>query len=310
MDRFIIYGCGNKGKWCLDFLKWRNMDDRIYAFCDKRYDELNEVGGKKVLSYEEARNQNLPFLLAIANPEITNEVMHLIQSDNCKGYLLDDFYKILGEDQTVYLREWCAYHHARNNDQWFTDAEDDNEVDIFWNKDSLFSRLFNQLDLTNVIELACGHGRHVPHYMDKAGIITLVDILDENMVICRKRFKDAQNINYYKNNGYNLEKLPADSYTSLFTYDSMVHFEMMDVYEYLKDIYRVLISGGKALFHHSNYSEDYKTDFAHTQHARCFMSKNIFAYLAYRTGFKILEQHVIDWHGAEALDCITLVEKQ
>ena len=26
----------------------------------------------------------------------------------------------------------------------------------------------------------------------------------------------------------------------MFTYDSMVHFEMMDIYEYLKDIYRVL----------------------------------------------------------------------
>ena len=89
----------------------------------------------------------------------------------------------------------------------------------------------------------------------------------------------------------------------------MVHFEMLDVYEYLKDIYRVLMEGGRALLHHSNYSADYKTDFSKTPHARCFMSKDIFAYLANRVGFKILEQRTIDWYGAKDLDCITLLEK-
>lgn len=114
---------------------------------------------------------------------------------------------------------------------------------------------------------------------------------------------------YYHNNGFNLEKLQDNSYTALFTYDSMVHFEMMDVKEYLQDIYRVLRRGGKALFHHSNYSADYKADFAHAPHARCFMNKDLFAYLANRVGFKILSQEVIDWYGISNLDCITLVEK-
>lgn len=39
------------------------------------------------------------------------------------------------------------------------------------------------------------------------------------------------------------------------------------------------------------------------------MSKNIFAYLAYRIGFKILNQEIIDWYGEKQLDCITLLEK-
>ena len=38
------------------------------------------------------------------------------------------------------------------------------------------------------------------------------------------------------------------------------------------------------------------------------MSKEAFAYLAYRAGFEILEQQVINW-GIPSLDCITLVEK-
>lgn len=39
-----------------------------------------------------------------------------------------------------------------------------------------------------------------------------------------------------------------------------------------------------------------------------FMSDKIFAYLAYRCGFEICNQKVIDW-GVENLDCISLIMK-
>lgn len=60
---------------------------------------------------------------------------------------------------------------------------------------------------------------------------------------------------------------------------------------------------------HSNYADDYTVNFAKEYHGRCFMSKNIFAYLAYRIGFKILNQEIVDWYGEKQLDCITLLEK-
>lgn len=94
----------------------------------------------------------------------------------------------------------------------------------------------------------------------------------------------------------------------MFCYDAMVHFEMMDIYEYLKDIYRVLVPGGMVLIHHSNYTADYKASFANTPHGRSFMSKDIFAYLAYRGGFEIISQQVINW-GVKDLDCISLIHK-
>lgn len=52
-----------------------------------------------------------------------------------------------------------------------------------------FRSKFNKLDLKNVIELACGRGRHVHRYLQNAGKITLVDILEKNMDICRSRFR-------------------------------------------------------------------------------------------------------------------------
>lgn len=310
MSKFIIYGAGKRGKWCLDFLKWRGLEDCVEAFCDKRFKEIGYIEEKEVLSYDEAKEMGLPFLIAIINEDAANEVLDMMLNNGIQGFLFKDFYRALDEEQTVFLRQWCAYHHAKDNDVWFDISENKEFVEVFWNKDSVFYKYFEQLDLHNVIELACGRGRHVPYYIDFADKVTLVDILEENMIFCRERFKDIAKIDYYKNNGFNLEKLASNHYTSLFTYDSMVHFEMMDVYEYLKDIYRVLVNGGRALFHHSNYTANYKADFAHAPHARCFMNKDIFAYLACRAGFEILEQTVIDWENEKALDCITLLEKR
>ncbi len=310
MGQFIIYGAGNGGKWCLDFLEWRNMGDKVYAFCDTNYAELDSIHSKEILSYEEAKKKKLPFLVSNMDEAVATEILDMLSKDEQIGYGFNEFYKATGEESAVFLREWCAYHHAKNNDQWFHDAEKEEAVDVFWNEESVFYKFFRELNLQNVVELACGRGRHVPHYINKAGTVTLVDILEENMVICRERFKGIDSIKYYKNNGHNLEKLSSDSYTALFSYDSMVHFELMDVYEYLKDIHRVLGGGMRALLHHSNYSDDYKADFAHAPHARCFMSKDIFAYLSYRAGFEVIEQKVIDWYGMKELDCITLLEKR
>ena len=309
MERFIIYGAGERGRWCLDFLEWRRMNDRVLAFCDQKYEEFLFVNDKEVLPYEEAKKKGVPFLVSCKNDATVNEILSLIRNDGGKGYPFEKFYEILDEEQTDFLRERCAYHHARHNDKWFEDAEKEEAVAVFWESHSLFYQDFQKLDLKNVIELACGRGRHVSHYLKLAGRITLVDILEENMHFCEERFKDMDKISFYQNNGYNLAELASDSYSALFSYDSMVHFEMLDVYEYLKDIYRVLMEGGRALLHHSNYSADYKTDFSKTPHARCFMSKDIFAYLANRVGFKRLEQRTIDWYGAKDLDCITLLEK-
>ena len=159
------------------------------------------------------------------------------------------------------------------------------------------------------MELACGRGRHVPHYINDAKEIILVDILQKNIDFCRCRFKDEDKISYYVNNGYDLSEIKSESQTALFTYDAMVHFEMMDIFQYLKETYRILVNGGKALFHHSNNTEDYRVTFLTGTGGRNYMSKQLFAYLANRAGLTVLEQQVIDWSKKD-LDCITLVEKQ
>lgn len=71
----------------------------------------------------------------------------------------------------------------------------------------------------------------------------------------------------------------------------------------------MLVSGEKVLLHLSNNFSDYKASFGSTLYSRSFMSKDIFAYLAYCSGFKIISQEIVDWSIYKNLDCITLLEK-
>lgn len=86
----------------------------------------------------------------------------------------------------------------------------------------------------------------------------------------------------------------------------MVHFEMWDVFTYLKETKRILKKGGLALFHHSNNTESYKVTFATGTAGRNYMSKELFAYLCNRAGLSVVEQEVINFISPQ-LDCITLV---
>lgn len=305
--QLIIYGLGKRGKIYYNFFKEKGLDGCIKGFCDSRYLELGGYDGKRCYGYDEAKAMKIPFLISIKDPCDFSEIEVQVKQDGNKSYKMDNIADYLEKDKVVFNRDFVAFFHVNDMENYFKEAE---ETSIrFWALDSYFYKYFNQLDLSNVIELACGRGRHVLQYIDKAESITLVDILEKNINICRERFKTCNNIHYYCNNGFNLEQLLSNTYTALFSYDAMVHFEMLDIYEYLKDIHRVLRGGGRALIHHSNYDGDYTASFINAPHGRSYMNANIFSYLSSRCGFRILDQRIIPWGEYKQLDCITLLEK-
>lgn len=307
--QFIIYGMGKQGKTYYDFIKEKGLDGRVEGFCDRRYSELGEYDGKRCYGYDEAKLAAVPFLISPWDRNVFLEIQEQIKKDGGTSYEMNNIADYLGVDKVEFNRDFIAFYHIENMDNYFEDAEDYGHMSVFWGEKGGIYPLFCKLDLTNVIELACGRGRHVGQYIDQAGNVTLVDILEKNIDICKNRYKTYNKIHFYCNNGFNLEQLPSDRYTALFSYDAMVHFEMLDIYEYLKDIYRVLVKGGRVLIHHSNYDKDYTASFINSLHGRSYMNASIFAYLATRCGFHILEQKLINWAEVEGLDCVTLLEK-
>ena len=307
-NQFIIYGAGKRGVSWYNFLKQNNLNDNIYGFCDKNYKNIQYVDDKKVYSYEEVKNLDLPFFVSIVDEDMRNDAIKFLKSNG--NFVENDLSKLLNINAVEYNRMYCAFFHIKNMDKYFDDAESQDWLNVFWGENTLFYQMFKKLDITDVIELAVGRGRHVQKYIDKANSVTVVDIIQKNIDICKERYKNYDNIKYYCNNGYDLSKLSDNSYTAVFSYDAMVHFEMLDIYNYLKEMYRVLKNGGCALIHHSNNHSDYKASFQNAVQGRNYMSKDLFAYLAYREGFEIVEQHVIDWKPDKDLDCISLIKKK
>ena len=308
MEKIILFGAGSIGKSVYEFMKQRGQSNIVECFCDNNADLWNEqIDDCVICSYEECKDKSITFV--ITSTLYADKIEALLQNDH-KDYFINinEWAAAQEIDMVAWNRDYCAWYHISSMDNYFNKAETDLWMNVFWNVDSIFYKMFCQLDLDNVIELAVGRGRHVRMYEANANHIVLVDILQKNIDFCKERFKENRKIDYYCNNGYNLSELKDNEYSSLFTYDAMVHFEMMDIFEYLKDIHRVLRNGGKALIHHSNNTSSYKNSFFSAVDGRSYMSKDLFAYLAYRAGFEIVEQRVIDW-GIKDLDCVSLIKK-
>lgn len=310
----IICGAGKRGKELYPFLKYfmnNGNIGKIVGFIDSNF-EIKSIDGIPVFLPERINEfKDVIYIITPAKSEIIKFYEEKLQG---KDYFIYQDTKSLATlfqiDLTSIQREECAYGHIDKMNKYFDDAESEEMLSRFWGKDSEFKKLFDCLDLTNVIELACGRGRHVKQYLNRATDITLVDILQKNIDYCKNRFGKNNKINYYKNNGYNLSELPSNSYTALFCYDAMVHFELLDINSYLVDIQRVIKKGGKILLHHSNYDAFY--DGSYTNKCilgRAFMNYKVFSYLAIHAGFKILNQKIISWEGFSDLDCVTLLEK-
>lgn len=139
--------------------------------------------------------------------------------------------------------------------------------------------------------------------------LTLVDIFDSNLEFCRNRLCAYPFIRYIKNNGYSFEPIASQTVTAIYCYDSMVHFSPDIVESYLQDAERILLPGGKALFHHSNYSAPLDRHYGQNPNARNHMTKELFSSFAAQSDLKVVESKVIDWSTNKELDCITLVQK-
>jgi SAM-dependent methyltransferase len=221
----------------------------------------------------------------------------------------------LHEDQTHRVaQDWIGSKAYANF--YYAKAEEEVWLEGFWHPKSKFRQLFDRLNTRTLVELACGHGRHTAHIFntpelrDRIDRIYVIDINDENVQFCKDRFSNNTLVHPFINNGFDFQPLESGSVTAIFCYDAMVHFEYDSVQSYIEDAYRILTAGGLALLHHSNYDKSPGTINVSNPHGRNFMSKNLFAHIAIRAGFKICEQFIIHWDDFRNLDCISLIEKR
>lgn len=207
---------------------------------------------------------------------------------------------------TTDIRDLMVARHAGT--AYYGDAENPEWLKPFWDQRSPFLRMFDQLNLENVVELACGHGRHTEQALGQMGTVTLVDVNASNIEFCRNRFAGNRRVRYVINDGSKLNGLDDGAYTALFSYDAMVHFEATDIIAYLAEISRILRPGGRALLHYSNNSVPGINPFDDPSW-RNYFSQSMMEHFALRNGLIPIEKLLIPWGGRHDLDGIILLEK-
>jgi ubiquinone/menaquinone biosynthesis C-methylase UbiE len=162
-------------------------------------------------------------------------------------------------------------------------------------------------DFTHTLDLAAGRGRNSEYLLRYAETLVIMDIQPGNIEVCSARFADYSNISYYVCNGYNLQPLNDQSLTFIYCFDAMVHFDSDVVRSYLKDTHRVLRPGGRAFYHHSNYTGG--GDWRSNPHGRNFMSREMFRHYVDKERLTVVQQELLNWGNEPGLDCLSVIEK-
>jgi ubiquinone/menaquinone biosynthesis C-methylase UbiE len=104
---------------------------------------------------------------------------------------------------------------------------------------------------STILEIGPGAGRWTEALQPLAGHLIVVDLSDRCIEICRRRFEQAENMEFHVNDGRSLSAIGSNSVDGVWSFDVFVHIAPPDVDAYLGEISRVLRPGGRAVIHHA-----------------------------------------------------------
>lgn len=196
----------------------------------------------------------------------------------------------------------------QNDPTYYDNA--DSWTGVFWDDDTVFRRIFNRMNTSKVLEIACGRGRHTAQMKEWENEKTIMDLVELNVEFCKARFAGIPRIKIFKGNGQDLSFSEDQSFTSVFCYDAMVHFDHTIIYSYLSEIHRVLEPQGMALLHHSNFAGNPGGDYKRNPNWRAYMPHGLFVDYCVKTGLDVIEQVSIRWGEYPSSDMISLIRKK
>ena len=162
-----------------------------------------------------------------------------------------------------------------------------------------------------ILEIAPGFGRITQFLSILAKELLVIDL--NPLCIQKTREKLGHHVlAYFVGDGKSLSQVRNQSQDLVYSFDSFVHMHKNVIDDYLKEIHRVLVPGGKGIIHHSNLWGG--SDNSFNNHAgRSNMTQEVFKELVESHGMKIIEQKPIQispgneyWGG---IDIISIFEK-
>jgi SAM-dependent methyltransferase len=173
-------------------------------------------------------------------------------------------------------------------------------------------------DFRITLDFACGQGRNTAMLARHAKQLYAVDANPDAVEVARRRFADADPqvcaIQVTLNNGRDLSGIPSGVITTLYSFDSMVHFEKRLVELYMPEFFRVMKPGAQGFIHHSNIGRiSDNPDFKAHPGWRSNVDKDWFARCCWSHGLWPVRQIPLTWHVGQCafqdVDCLTVMYK-
>lgn len=191
----------------------------------------------------------------------------------------------------------------------------------------IFPRIRRFLPAETILEIGPGKGRWTRFLRPYCERLIITDISDVCVEACRERF-GSEGMDYYVGDGRTLSFQPDSSVDFLFSFESLIHTEMVDLVSYLKEISRVLNSGAMAFLHHSNlggYEGYYSVVNRLPQGLKeLLQGRGILDFDGWRApsvsasgvleacqeiGLTVHSQELVPWGGRRLIDCFTILGK-
>lgn len=170
---------------------------------------------------------------------------------------------------------------------------------------SLYPRISAFLPAQSILEIAPGYGRWTQYLLSACKQYLGIDLSQDCIDACKKRFGGATHASFSTNDGISLSRASDSSIDFVFSFDSLVHAAADVMSAYVTEILRVLRNDGVAFIHHSNWLEIEGR--VTNNHGRGLdVSADFVKEAVVKAGGVVLIQEKINWGESECTDCLSL----
>lgn len=107
-----------------------------------------------------------------------------------------------------------------------------------------------------ILEIGAGGGRWTERLLARGRRVIACDTSPSMFDLIRARLGNSPSLDTVLLDGRGLGPIADASVDAVFSYDVFVHLPQWDIFNYLREIHRVLRPGGKALIHHGHVLSD------------------------------------------------------
>jgi ubiquinone/menaquinone biosynthesis C-methylase UbiE len=106
---------------------------------------------------------------------------------------------------------------------------------------------------SDVLEIGPGAGRWTEYLLPAARSYVGIDISDKCVRICQERFSQHATAKFVTNSGADLAALIDRSIDRIWSFDTFVHINRVEVAKYVKEMKRVMRTGALGISHHGDH---------------------------------------------------------